>query len=146
MIIIAKKKMKIKIMMKKKDENKEKLYSLTVEGKGLVEVLQKEGINYIKTKSNNIEEISKVLGIEATRSSIIYELNYTYGNHGLHIDIRHLGLVSDIMTFKGAVLGFQRYGMIKMKDSVFLQSIVLKEPKIFYLMQPLMEKLKIYWE
>ena len=110
---------------KKENENtkkKEKLYSLTVEGKGLLEVLQTEGINYIKTKSNDIEEISKVLGIEAARSSIIYELNYTYGNHGLHIDIRHLGLVSDLMTFKGTVLGFQRFGMLKMKDSVFLQS------------------------
>ena len=110
---------------KKENENtkkKEKLYSLTVEGKGLLEVLQTEGINYIKTKSNDIEEISKVLGIEAARSSIIYELNYTYGNHGLHIDIRNLRLVYYLMIFKVTILVLQWFVMIKMKDSVFLQS------------------------
>ena len=105
-----------------KDNDQEKYYILTVEGKGLLEVLQTEGIDYKKTKSNNIGEILNVLGVEAARSSIIYELNYTYGSHGLHIDKRHLGLAADLMTFKGTVYGFQRSGMIKMKDSVFLQS------------------------
>ena len=107
---------------KKKGDDQEKYLILTVEGKGLLDVLQTEGIDYKKTTSNDIGEILSALGVEAARSSIIYELNYTYGNHGLHIDKRHLGLVADLMTFKGTVYGFQRFGMIKMKDSVFLQS------------------------
>ena len=116
----------------KEDDDKEKYYNLTVEGKGLLDVFQTEGINYKKTKSNNIREISSVLGIEAARDSIINELNYTYGNHGLHIDKRHLGLVADLMTFKGTVYGFQRFDMIKMKDSVFLQSSFEKTKDILF--------------
>ena len=50
------------------------------------------------------------------------ELNYTFAGHSIHVDQRHLGLISDLMTFKGTVLGFQRFSMIKMKDSVFLNS------------------------
>ena len=50
------------------------------------------------------------------------ELNYTFEGHSIHVDKRHLGLISDLMTFKGTVYGFQRFGMIKMKDSVFLNS------------------------
>ena len=106
----------------KKVDNKETYYTLTVEGKGLLDIFQIEGIDFKKTTSNDIGEIVNVLGIEAARSSIIYELNYTYGNHGLHIDRRHLGIIADSMTYKGMIHGFQRFGMIKMKDSVFLQS------------------------
>ena len=63
-----------------------------------------------------------MLGIEAARATIIYELNYTFSGHSIQVDKRHLNLIADLMTFKGSVYGFQRFGMAKMKDSVLLHS------------------------
>ena len=95
---------------------------LAIEGTGLLDVMKTDGIDFKKCRSNNISEILDTLGIEAARESIIYELNYTFAGHSIQVDQRHLGLIADLMTFKGAVYGFQRFGMIKMKDSVFLHS------------------------
>ena len=105
--------------IKEDDENK---YMLAVEGTGFLDIIKTDGIDYQHSKTNNILEIFKTLGIEAARKSIIDELNYTFEKHSFHVDKRHLGLISDLMTFKGTVLGFQRFGMINMKDSVFLHS------------------------
>ena len=107
---------------KDKDKDKKIKYMLVVEGTGLLDIMNTDGIDFKRCTSNNISEILNTLGIEAARKSIIYELNYTFGQHSIHINNRHLGLISDIMTFKGNVYGFQRFGMSKMRDSVFLNS------------------------
>lgn len=107
------------INRKKDDENK---FILAIEGTGLSEILKTPGIDYKSCTSNNIDEINNVLGIEAARATIIYELNYTFAGHGIQVDKRHLNLIADLMTFKGSVHGFQRFGMAKMKDSVLLHS------------------------
>jgi DNA-directed RNA polymerase III subunit RPC1 len=44
------------------------------------------------------------------------------GSHGIYVDIRHLQLVADLMSFKGQVLGFTRMGLTKMQDSTLLHS------------------------
>ena len=36
------------------------------------------------------------------------------------IDSRHVMLLADLMSFKGEVLGITRFGIAKMKDSVFM--------------------------
>ena len=45
-------------------------------------------------------EVEKTLGIEAARTTIMNEINYTMGSHGMSIDIRHVMLLADLMTFK----------------------------------------------
>ena len=78
------------------------------------------GINASKTRSNHILEVEEVLGIEAARNSIIYEINYTMENHGITIDPRHIYMLADVMTFKGRILGITRFGVSKMKDSTLM--------------------------
>jgi len=41
-------------------------------------------------------------------------------SHGMHIDIRHIQLLADVMTFKGKVLGINRHGVHKMKNSTLM--------------------------
>lgn len=79
-----------------------------------------EGVNGYETKSNHIMEVQQTLGIEAARSSIIDEIKHTMSSHGMTIDIRHMMLLADLMTFKGEVLGITRHGVQKMKDSVLM--------------------------
>lgn len=58
------------------------------------------GINGYKTESNHIVEVQQTLGIEAARSCIIREINKVMQSHSMDVDIRHMMLLADVMTFK----------------------------------------------
>lgn len=95
-------------------------YKLFVEGTGLKQIFGTEGVDYRRTTTNNIMEIEGILGIEATRESIIREMQYTVSSHGIKIDIRHLMLLADTMTSRGELLGITRFGISKMKASTLM--------------------------
>ncbi|KCV73369.1 DNA-directed RNA polymerase III subunit RPC1 [Fonticula alba] len=95
-------------------------YNLLVEGYGLRHVMATEGVDGTQTTSNHIMEVAQVLGIEAARTTIINEIQYTMSSHGMSIDMRHVMLLADLMTCKGEVLGITRFGIAKMKDSVLM--------------------------
>lgn len=95
-------------------------YYLLVEGYGLQEVMGCPGVLGDSSKSNHIIELQKVLGIEAARSVIASEIKYIMQAYGITVDRRHLTLLSDVMTFKGEVLGITRFGVAKMKESVLM--------------------------
>jgi len=101
------------------NEEKEGL-KLLVEGYGLREVMAIDGVNGLESSTNHIIEMQQVLGIEAARNSIIKEIQYTMQSHGMQLDFRHCMLLSDLMTFKGEILGITRFGIAKMKDSVLM--------------------------
>ncbi|XP_031282387.1 DNA-directed RNA polymerase III subunit 1 [Pistacia vera] len=104
----------------KENEEEKKKYRLLVEGTGLQAVMGTEGIDGQKTKSNHIIEVQQILGIEAARTCIIDEINVTMKHHGMSIDIRHMMLLADLMTFRGEVLGITRFGIQKMDKSVLM--------------------------
>ncbi|EIN10167.1 beta and beta-prime subunits of DNA dependent RNA-polymerase [Punctularia strigosozonata HHB-11173 SS5] len=110
------------INIKEKDDPKGKKgdNELLVEGYGLQKVMTTEGIVGEHTSSNHIIEVAQVLGIEASRRTIINEIQYTMVSHGMSIDPRHITLLGDVMTYKGEVLGITRFGVAKMKDSVLM--------------------------
>ena len=102
------------------DEKRTDEYKLFVEGEGLRDVIGTNGIDGTNTTSNNTLEVFECLGIEAARSTIIKEIDYTMTSHGMSIDIRHVMLLADLMTYKGEVLGITRGGLAKMKESVLM--------------------------
>lgn len=75
-------------------------YKLLVEGDNLRAVMATHGVKGTRTTSNNTYEVEKTLGIEAARTTIINEIQYTMVNHGMSIDRRHVMLLSDLMTYK----------------------------------------------
>lgn len=103
-----------------------------------------QGVDGTRTTSNNTFEVFETIGIEAARTTIINEIVYTMSSHGMSIDIRHVMLLADLMTYKvliranitgqtigdfnlftflflkGEVLGITRGGLAKMKESVLL--------------------------
>jgi DNA-directed RNA polymerase III subunit RPC1 len=91
---------------------------LLVEGYGLRDVMCTDGVVGSKTRTNHVLEVVSVLGIEAARSSIIGEIDYTMSKHGMSVDPRHIQLLGDVMSYKGEVLGITRFGLSKMRDSV----------------------------
>lgn len=95
-------------------------YNLLVEGTALRAVMTTGGVRGVETTSNHVIEVEQTLGIEAARSAIVREVEYTMGEHGMHIDTRHIALLADVMTCKGNVLGITRFGIAQMKESVLM--------------------------
>jgi len=61
-----------------------------------------------RTISNNIVEIVNTLGIEAARTSLLYELRNVYSFDGSYINYRHLSVLADVMTYRGHLLSISR--------------------------------------
>ncbi|KAA0724836.1 DNA-directed RNA polymerase III subunit RPC1 [Triplophysa tibetana] len=102
------------------DQSGKQKFKLLVEGDNLRAVMATHGVNGNRTTSNNTYEVEKTLGIEAARSTIINEIQYTMVNHGMSIDRRHVMLLADLMSYKGEILGITRFGLAKMKESVLM--------------------------
>jgi DNA-directed RNA polymerase III subunit RPC1 len=110
------------------DSETSEKYQLICEGRGLLSVMGKSGVDGKRTISNDITEMFDVLGIEAARKSIQNEIGYVYQQYGLSIDPRHLMLLSDVMTYRGEILGINRFGIAKMKESVLMLASFEKTP------------------
>lgn len=100
----------------------DKEFIIHTEGSNLKEILDMDGIDYIRTTTNNIHEIGEVLGIEAARQSIINEAQNTLSEQGLSVDVRHIMLVADIMTSEGHVKSIGRHGISGEKSSVLARA------------------------
>jgi len=97
-------------------------FVILTSGTNLKEVLKMEEVDPIRTYSNDIHEIAKVLGIEAARESIIRESLHVIQEQGLDIDVRHIMLIADLMTSKGLVQGITRSGITGEKESVLARA------------------------
>ena len=93
-------------------------YVIYTEGSNLEEVLKIEGVDSTRTRTNDIQAVARVLGIEAARNMIIEEAYNTLMEQGLYVDIRHIMLVADIMTVDGTVRAIGRHGVSGEKSSV----------------------------
>ncbi len=97
-------------------------YIVVTSGSNLKDVFKLEFVNPDKTITNDIFEIEKILGVEAARQATINEVEKVIDEQGLNVDLRHIMLVSDIMTTSGTVLGVNRYGIVKEKPSVLARA------------------------
>jgi DNA-directed RNA polymerase subunit A" len=97
-------------------------YILYTEGSAIKKVMQFEGVDPNRIKTNNISEIGEVLGIEAARNAIINEATDTLREQGLSVDVRHIMLVADIMTVDGELKQIGRHGVSGEKASVLARA------------------------
>ena len=93
-------------------------YILYTEGSNLKDVFAIRGVDTTRTRTNNINEISQVLGIEAARNAIINEALATLSEQGIMVDVRHIMLVADMMCMEGEVKQIGRHGIAGEKESV----------------------------
>ena len=107
-----------KVIIRKDDTE----WIIHTEGSNLKEILDMDGIDHVRTTTNNIHEIGEVLGIEAARQSIINEAQNTLSEQGLSVDVRHIMLVADIMTSEGVVKSIGRHGISGEKSSVLARA------------------------
>lgn len=108
-----------RVVIRKEDSGE---YVLYTEGSTLKEVLEIEGVDATRTRTNNVNEIYEVMGIEAARAALIHEATETLKEQGLNVDVRHIMLVSDIMTVDGEVKPIGRHGISGEKASVLARA------------------------
>ena len=105
-------------------------YVIQTEGSNLAKILDppsdlciEDKIDANRTNTNDVHEISRVLGIEAGRNSIINELKNTLDAAGVeNVDIRHLMLVADAMTADGEIQAIGRYGLAGRRGSILARA------------------------
>ena len=101
-------------MMKKLTYNVDGSYNQTTEwylwtvGVNLVDVLMNENVDSTRTLSNDINEITEIFGIEATRNIILREL---LKMPDYPVNYRHISLLGDIMTHRGMIMKIERHGI-----------------------------------
>ncbi|MCI4357406.1 MAG: DNA-directed RNA polymerase subunit A'' [Thermoplasmata archaeon] len=105
------------LIKKEKDE-----YVIYTEGSALDGVLEVVGVDAARTTTNSVFEIYKVFGVEAARAALIQEASRTLSEQGLGVDIRHLMLVSDVMTNEGDIRAIGRHGISGKKSSVLARA------------------------
>jgi DNA-directed RNA polymerase subunit A" len=91
-------------------------------GSNIKEVFKLDFVDKKRTTTNDVFEIEEFLGIEAARQAVINEVYKVIENQGLNVDIRHIMLVADTMTFTGKVRGITRYGVVSDKASVLARA------------------------
>lgn len=61
--------------------------------------------------TNNVREIQRVYGIEAARRATIKEIKDVLDMQKLAVDIRHIMLIADAMTYSGTIKSIGRHGL-----------------------------------
>ena len=97
-------------------------YFVYTEGSNLAEVLTIDGVDAIRTKTNNIYEIFEVLGIEAARNAIMSEIQKVLDEQGLEVDRRHIMILADAMCLEGDIQQIGRHGITGEKASVLARA------------------------
>lgn len=105
------------ILLKENDE-----FVVKTRGTNLKSILKSKEVDSQRTITNDIVEVSKILGIEAARNLLVKELYGTLKDNGIAIDIRHILLLADLITFDGTIRGTIRTGIMKIKKSVLAKA------------------------
>ncbi|KAJ3171954.1 DNA-directed RNA polymerase II subunit rpb1 [Geranomyces variabilis] len=95
---------------------------LETEGTALAAVLPTMGVDPTRTSSNFIVEIAEVFGIEATRAAVLKEARGVIENEGAYVNYRHLALLCDIMTQRGALMAITRHGINRTEAGALARS------------------------
>jgi DNA-directed RNA polymerase subunit A" len=91
-------------------------------GTNLKNIIKLPEVDGSRTITNDIKEISKVLGIEAGRIAIVNELHNVLKENNIAVDIRHIMLLADLMTWDGEIRGIVRTGIAREKSSPFARA------------------------
>ncbi|TPX51338.1 DNA-directed RNA polymerase [Synchytrium endobioticum] len=68
-------------------------------------------IDVDKIYTNDVHAVLVTYGVEAARQAIVQEIASVFGVYGISVDMRHLSLIADYMTFEGGYKAFNRTGM-----------------------------------
>ncbi|MFV2014661.1 MAG: DNA-directed RNA polymerase subunit A'' [Candidatus Heimdallarchaeota archaeon] len=111
-----------KVILVKENTSIGEEWVLYAEGSNLSQVLTIQGVDPTRVTTNSIQEVLETLGVEAARQGVINEAMAVLKDQGLEVDIRHILLVSDLMTQNGSLRQIGRHGISGEKESVLAKA------------------------
>ena len=113
--------------------NKKETWVLDTVGTNLISLLSLDYIDTKRTFSNDIQEIYRVLGIEAARHSILNEITEVIEFEGTYINYHHLSLLCDRMTCNDSIgmVSIFRHGINKDNIGPLAKSSFEETPGMF---------------
>ena len=91
--------------------NRKEIWVLDTVGTNLLELLSLDDINVNNTYTNDIQEVYRILGIEAARQIIYNEFTEVIEHDGAYINYHHLSLLCDRMTVNKNLVSVFRHGI-----------------------------------
>lgn len=89
----------------------EEEYFVRAGGFNIVGASEHSAVDPKRIYTNNIKEIERVYGIEAARNAIVREIKDVMDMQKLFVDIRHIMLIADAMTYGGSLKSIGRHGL-----------------------------------
>jgi DNA-directed RNA polymerase II subunit RPB1 len=86
-------------------------YVLDTDGSNFLAVMRHPYVDAKRLTSSHVHDIYEVLGIEATRQTLLNEITNLFEEAG--VNNRHLGLLCDVMTRAGRLMSADRHGINK---------------------------------
>jgi DNA-directed RNA polymerase subunit A" len=102
--------------------NADGTYRIRTGGSNLAAIMKHPSVISEKTYTNDIQEIERVLGVEAARQSLTNELKQVLDMQNLNVDIRHCMLLADAMTMDGKIKSIGRHGLSGEKAGVLARA------------------------
>jgi len=85
-----------------------KRWMLETEGCNLLAIMSLDEVDRYRCHSNDIVENIEVLGIEAVRAALLLEIRNVFSSY---VNYRHLGMLVDVMTYRGHIMAITRHGI-----------------------------------
>jgi len=111
-------KIKRTIVVKAKDGT----FFIRTSGSNLASLLKNPKVESEKLYTNDVQEIARVLGIEAARNSLMNEIKQVLEMQNLTVDKRHCMLLADAMTMDGEIKSIGRHGLSGEKAGVLARA------------------------
>lgn len=86
-------------------------YFIRAGGFNVIGACANSAVDSSRIYTNNIKEIERVYGIEAARNAIVKEIKDVMDMQKLSVDIRHIMLIADAVTYSGMVKSIGRHGL-----------------------------------
>lgn len=85
---------------------------LTTDGHNITELYNYgRKLNLYKLYTNDIHAVQRTYGIEAASKVLVKEIQQVFNVYGIAIDVRHLNLIADYMTWSGQYKPLSRKGL-----------------------------------
>lgn len=96
-------------------------WMLDTEGVNLPQVMAYEAVDFSRTFSNDVVEVFMVLGIEAARQLLMNEIGNVISFDGSYVNMRHLAILVDSMTYRGHLMAITRHGVNRVETGPLMK-------------------------
>jgi DNA-directed RNA polymerase beta' subunit len=105
---------------------------IDTDGTSLMKVATRDWADWENTITNDVQEVTRTLGLLAARALLFAELDRVISYDGGYVDARHLRQVVNTMTHRGYVMPLTRHGINRVDFSVLQRASFEESTEMMY--------------